>query len=285
LLVVAGACGGQSTLTEGDGGSVAGEAGETGNGGASSGGAANGGLPSAGVSGGGTGGGGTINGCVPFDGQSEPCVGKQCGEACFCKCPPQSTCDPVPTYCDSNGFCGAVFPSCSAECLSAHDCANFDVACEVCPDGSLLCTSVECVRGTCVPVPGVCPECRQDADCPVPPLECSTCADGTMSCPTAECFQGACSVGWSGGCAGKTPCAELECGAPCDPCTLPMCPPLEIPHFCNAKGECATEALGCFGMCERSTDCPPPPPSCGDCPIDTCLASACVNGTCELVCR
>jgi len=261
---LAGACGGQSTLTEGDGEPAAGEAGETGNGGSSSGGSPS----SGGVSGGGV----------------DPCAGKECGAPCS-TCPPNAPCDPIATYCDGKGTCTAQFPDCSIECFSRNDCEDFDIACLQCPDGSSVCPQVECVRGTCVMVPGVCPECGQDADCPVPPLECGTCADGTMSCPTGVCWEGACSVGWSGGCLGDMPCLELVCGAPCNPCTLPDCPPLAVPHFCNAKGECAPEPLGCFGSCKRSTDCPPPPPSCGDCPIDTCLAVACVNGACEFVCR
>jgi hypothetical protein len=149
----------------------------------------------------------------------------------------------------------------------------------------MVCSQIECVRGTCMPGSVVCPECQEDADCPMLQLACTTCASGTTSCPTPLCWQGVCSLGWSGECAGITPCANLQCGAPCNPCNLPECPPLELPHFCNAKGDCATEPLGCFGSCKSSTDCPPPPPTCGDCPIETCLAEACVNGACEWVCR
>jgi hypothetical protein len=259
---LAGACGGQSTLSERDDEPAAGEAGETGNGGAS-----NGGTSSGGVSGGGF----------------EPCAGKECGAPCSV-CPPDAPCDPIAMFCDSRGTCTTALPQCSRDCLSANDCPAFEGTCLSCPGDSIVCPQMECVRGSCLPGSVACPECQEDSECPVPPLQCGTCADGTASCPMPVCYQGQCTVGWSGGCVGSLPCAELVCGASCNPCTRPECPPLEVPHFCNRQGECATEP-GCGRECTAATDCPPPPPSCGDCPIDTCLATACVNGACEFVCR
>ncbi|HEX6272423.1 MAG TPA: hypothetical protein VFZ53_05265 [Polyangiaceae bacterium] len=233
VFILASACGGYSTRSQGDGEPAAGKGGETATGGASNGGSASGGVSGSGSSSGGVSGSG--------------------GE------PP--------------------------ECSSFKDCPVMGAPCTPCPDGSLRCAGYQCVRGVCLPGSVQCPECQGDSECPVPPLQCGTCADGAESCPLPVCYEGECTVGWSGGCPGVLPCANLACGASCNPCTFPDCPPPEVLHFCNWKGECEPEPGRCGEQCDGTSDCPPPPPSCGDCPGDTCLAAACVNGVCEFVCH
>jgi hypothetical protein len=294
-LVFSGACGGQSKLSEGDDKPAAGE---TGNGGSSNGGSSNGassnggtssggtssaigGGTSGGASSGGASGGGASTGGVSLGGD-EACAVRECGESCYV-CPSNEPCEPT-AYCDARRKCvTGPPPNCSPECFSAQDCPGVDVACSTCTDGSVVCPPVECARGVCRLGSVACPECQEDAECPVPPLQCETCADGTTSCPKALCYRGECQVGWSGDCFNPGPCFVLGCGDPCDPCDLPECPPLELPHFCNWEGECVTEP-GC-GQCKSRRDCSTPPPSCGQCPADTCWDFACIDGTCELVCH
>jgi len=283
VLAWASACGGQSTLAEGDREPVAGNGGDTGTGGASTGGTASGGVSSGGTSSGGVSSGGTSSGGVP-GATPGSCALKACGSPCAI-CPSGDLpCDPA-MFCDALGMCTTARPECPNECASARDCPEIDVACLSCPDGSSVCPQIECARGVCLPSSVTCPECAEDSECPAPPLQCKTCADGSMSCPKGTCYRGTCGVSWTGGCVDFGPCIELACGAACNPCTLPECPPLEAPHFCNWKGVCAPEPGGCGEQCKSASDCPPPPPSCGACPADTCLGEACVNETCVLVCR
>jgi hypothetical protein len=90
-------------------------------------------------------------------------------------------------------------------------------------------------------------------------------------------------VDWSS-CIGTDPCDQLICGAPCYPCRGADCPPMELPHACNAEGECTFEPSACLGRCTTVDDCPIPPPGCEPCNSGTCAQMDCISGACEMVC-
>jgi hypothetical protein len=93
---------------------------------------------------------------------------------------------------------------------------------------------------------------------------------------------GRCTTGWPG-CGGTDPCAGLECGNPCNPCTGMDCPVSGLMFLCNAEGKCAAEAPSCGPQCMTSMDCGAPD-ICYMCPGGMCGTTECVNGSCEGVC-
>jgi hypothetical protein len=187
------------------------------------------------------------------------------------------------SYCSENGVCSPAFPVCNNECETAMDCAQIDAPCQICPDGTTQCPSVECQMGICVSsYPSCTSMCMSDADCPAILAPCQMCPDGTTSCPQTECVNGRCSSGWPG-CGGSDPCAGVECGEPCNPCVGMDCPVADVAFLCNADGKCAAEAPNCLGECTTEMDCPQLE-LCYMCADGSCGTMECLNGACGWSC-
>jgi hypothetical protein len=97
--------------------------------------------------------GGSAKGAFLHDGEckaptpsSDPCAGKECGEAC-----PSMFGSPVATYCDAKGTCTIGKPVCEV----TYDCDRSSVKCDslepICPDGMTISVIGACY-GPCVPV-------------------------------------------------------------------------------------------------------------------------------------
>jgi hypothetical protein len=276
VALIAVACGGTSSLGSGDGninaGGSAGDGGSGGDGGTAG-------------DGGGSGSGG--------GGGYDSCANRPCGAPCTI-CPPDGSgnCaeDAVMKYCDQGGNCGPAYPVCDdpGQCTTSKDCAQIGAPCQVCPDGTYACPSVECVAGQCVGSFEGCggQTCNSDADCPVSLAPCEQCPDGTVSCPEVHCENGAC-VGGFPGCSGYDPCGGLSCGDRCSLCPPddPACAEDMSLKYCDENGVCGGSVPKCDGgaVCKADSDCPGVG-ACPPCPGGQCAELGCVNGQCEFTC-
>jgi len=260
-LIVAYACGGQSSLGEGSGGLNAGGSGAT---------------P------------GTDGGSY------DPCAGKVCGSPCTLCGPNDPNCaeDAVMKYCDASGGCGLAYPQCppAASCTTDTECPQIGAPCEQCPDGSYACPSMQCINGECIGSFQSCQgtTCNSDSDCPQVGAPCASCPDGTFACPWSACVNGTCAGGFDG-CGGYEPCANKACGDPCSQCDPndPTCAETAVLKYCDTTGTCSSSFPVCGGgggTCTSDADCPGVgacPPCFGD---GSCAENRCIQGACQLSC-
>jgi hypothetical protein len=166
------------------------------------------------------------------------------------------------------------------ECARDEDCA-VDLTCQLCPDGSELCSKAVCLPGgKCARQEPICSsveKCDTGKDCPVLDLPCKDCGDGSQACPTAACVMGVCQNSFSGCTNLPGSCDKLACGAPCDS---------KEKLFCNEKQQCQPEPpMGCAGECKTAMDCGPVDANCQLCDDGSCAKIDCVEGKCQLSCE
>lgn len=167
-------------------------------------------------------------------------------------------------------------------CTAQSDCIQRP--CDTCADGSVVCYKTYCA-GTCHSEGPSCPtKCSVDTDCVQrDEWSCHQCADGTRHCPVGTCSEGWCSFSYTG-CAIKDPCEGLSCGAACDSCATGVCVP--EPTYCDRLGKCGTNKPSCDGdvACETAMDCGTPPPMCFECGDGSCASFACISKKCVFAC-
>lgn len=273
---------------------------------------------------GGPGGGGT--GAASGTGGASAGTGTDGGSATACQsdadCPavdPGAPCHVCPnggTSCPGsmciNGACQVGWPSCGGAgtggapgggCKVAADCDPIPEPCQVCPDGTVNCPSIDCVNGQCVGSMASCQsgtggsgggsQCATAQDCPQMGMPCQLCPDGTTACPSVDCINGecvgnvqTCGSGGSGGSGGGGPqCSgDGDCVAPmlCQACA-------DGSNACATatcvKGTCEVSFPACAGAgCKSDAECPSPMMPCKLCPDGTaaCPGAACVNGGCQV---
>jgi hypothetical protein len=267
LCLIVAACGNRSSLGSGDD-DLGGKGGNAGVGGTSGSGGSSG-------SGGGT---------------WDPCAGKPCGAECTQCAPNDPSCAEtmVLKFCSEDGACGPAYPACSVDsCSDGSDCPALGAPCEVCPDGSYACPSIECVNGQCVFSGESCQgqQCTGDSDCPTMGAPCQICPDGSTACPWTGCVDGECMSAFPG-CPGWNPCEGKSCGEQCTQCAPndPNCVETAVIKVCDASGICGGGAPDCSGgECKSSSDCSVLA-VCMPCGDGTCAQPECINGKCDLVC-
>jgi hypothetical protein len=159
---------------------------------------------------------------------------------------------------DTGGACSTLAPCVTTELHTP----------KLCPNGSSVYPSYDCVSGQCTWVYDDCPstQCTTDTDCPKSKALCQLCADGSNACPWAHCDAGQCT-------AGIDTCPATECKVDDD------CPKSEAPCQLCSDGSSACPWAHCnAGQCTAGIDtCPAPTDpcagkSCGD------VCSTCTNG-------
>jgi hypothetical protein len=150
-----------------------------------------------------------------------PCEGLACGEPCDA-CPPGVVCVIGAGFCDAEGQCLPLEPTCESEPVC--DCPIPRI-CQLCDDGSCATGVAECDEaGECKEVQWECTEtheCQSSDECGLPAV-CVDCENGELWCPEATCKKGQC---------GSTPNLCPESYEPCagkddgDACS--MCSPLD----------------------------------------------------------
>jgi hypothetical protein len=139
---------------------------------------------------GGSSGGGAIGkgGAMGGGGSTGQCDPGSCAVPAVCQVCPDGTYSCAKADC-IDGKCQTVFEPCGGggvggspgvECVANTDCVQVDAPCQLCPDGTTACPSVECIAGKCV---GTFPFCGGRACdptlCPVPPPNAKPCCLST----------------------------------------------------------------------------------------------------------
>jgi len=212
-------------------------------------------------------------GCTGY----EPCGGKGCGESCSICDPTDADCvqPAVEMFCDDLGQCNMAFPLCGqAFCAGPEDCPEVD-GCAQCPDGTLVCSTTECLEGRCETW---WPGCEGYGPC-VGKLcgeSCAVCDPNDPDCMETDVLKycddfGQCSLNFPA-CGGSSCLEDVECpqiGAPCTSCpdggqSCPVSQCLDgqcvvLWEGCPGYDPCA--GLGCGDVC---SPCDPSDPDCYD---------------------
>jgi hypothetical protein len=302
LSLILVACGGTSSLGNGQDG-VGKDGGESTGGTAGKGGGTGG--ASAGTGGATLGTGGTSG--------TECRSASDCAAPALCKQCPDGSYSCASADCVS-GKCEVTYQQCSGggTCSTDADCPQPGAPCEKCADGSTACPQSQCqggkcvtsfptcpapscnpdlcpstntAKGCCIPgkdacgldsgsgcVPGAPPQCTADSQCAVPAI-CMPCSDGSCVPMSAYCLNGSCytkvgSCPNSGALKWYTTCGDPVCGGPNpQPSGLPPCDAnigQKAGEICTTKGAQCDPGGGCGQtlLCTTSD-----PTNGGNCPI------------------
>ena len=206
----------------------------------------------------------------------------------------------------AGGSAGSPVDAGTSGCVTRDDCGKLaDPACAPCGDGTIACSTYECLKGACVEIippcvpptdGGVGPACFADYQCSAPAV-CQVCPDGaSYTCATASCVNGACATyfppcaaqdGGSGGeCKSDYDCPVVGLCQVCPDgvsytCATAMC----VGGKCDTYyPPCASQDGGTGGVCKSDYDCPPVKDCqlCADGVSYTCGTAVCLGGTCGL---
>jgi hypothetical protein len=156
-------------------------------------------------------------------------------------------------------------PVCGGACKSSSDCLTTAIGVAMmCPDGSSVFPSYDCVNAQCTWVYPDCPttQCKVDGDCPVSAVACQACPDGSKACPWSHCVSGQCT-------SGIDQCPTTQCKVDSD------CPVSKVACQLCSDGTSACPYAHCVsGQCNSGIDtCPPA--------TDPCAGKAC-GDTCQV---
>ena len=199
----------------------------------------------------------------------EGCTSECTGPIIDCSAPPPG-CNYVGGGCVNGQWtCGDLV--CEAQCKSSADCPLIGAPCELCPDGSTSCPSVECIEGQCVgsfpgcPGGGIAP----GLPCDKPGAE----APADDGCNTCICGD---NKTWA--------CTKIGCNNQCDGFPPPCAPPPEGCDYVNGgcvDGQWTCGELVCQAQCKVNEDCPQPDGPCLKCQgINPCAQAVCDAGKC-----